>query len=244
MHRRLVLIILLLLTGLAVADDRSEYEELKLKISEQKRELSRFHGDRQYTEAMKSQKEIAELSRQALEVALKSPEIDNANAWNYHAKMMKEVGYFDEALEAVSKYLKTPLLKRNGFREGWSTRADIYKRRGDYEQAQKCYQKALQYADSPRERFQLAKQEANLYLKEAQPKKALDKIQDAEKLIPQIEEQHRLNAQRDVESILVKAYRDLDDATKARAAKYKVLELRRELLNAEIEKFNSEYPES
>jgi tetratricopeptide (TPR) repeat protein len=236
-------LITFLLTGLVLADDRSEYELLKLKISEQRRVLGRHHHDRQYTEAMEVQKEIAELSRQALAVALESPDIQDSGAWNHHANVLRDAGYTEEALEAVDQYMKTPLLKRNGFREGWTKRADIYKRQLDFNKAHECLGQALEYADSPRERFHILKSQANLYLKQAQPQNALAKVLVARKLISKMDENRRLNAERDVQSIFVKVYRDLGAGEKAREAKWKELEFRRELLDQEIERFNSEYPQ-
>jgi len=236
-------LIAFLLTGLALADDRSEYELLKLKISEQRRVLGLHHHDRQYSQAIAVQKEIAELSRQALDVALDSPKIQDSGAWIHHANVLRDTGYTEEALEAVDHYMKTPLLKRNGFRQGWTKRSDIYKRQLDFDKAQECLDHALEYAESPRERFHLIKAQAKLHLEQAQPENALAKALVARKLVTEIDENHRLNAERDMQSMLVKVYRDLGEAEKAREAKWKELELRRELLDQEIERFNSEYPE-
>ena len=233
----------LLLTGLVLADDRSNYEMLKLQISEQRRVLGRYHQDRQYPEAMKVQKEIAELSRLALDLALRSPDIGDAGAWKDHANVLKDAGYPQQALEAIDQYMKTPLLKRNGFREGWTKRADIYKRENEFDKAHNCLDRAMKYADEPREQFQILKTQANLFLKQADPQKALAKVMAANKLVPEIEEKHRLNAERDIQSLFVKTYKDLGASEKARVAKLKELELRRELLDEEIEHFNSDYPE-
>jgi tetratricopeptide (TPR) repeat protein len=233
----------LLLTGLALADDRADYDLLKLKISEQRRVLGRYHHDRQYDKALKVQEEVAELSRQALELALRSPEIQDSDAWKYHANILRDAGYTEEALEAVDQYMKTPLLKRNGFREGWTKRAEIYKRQLNYPKAQECLAKAMEYTNSPRERFQLLKTQAQLYLKQAEHENALEKAVLAQKLVADIEEAHRLNARRDMQSLFVKIYREMGESEKARDAKLKELELRQELLNKEIEQFNWEYPE-
>jgi len=236
-------LISLLLSGLAVADDKSDYESLKNKIGEQRRVLNEYHSNRQYPEAIKLQKEIAELSRQALELALKSPDIDDPGAWNYHANTLRDVGYTEDALKAVDRYMKTPLLKRSGFREGWSKRAGIYKKQRDFETAQECYRKALQYAESPKEKFQILKSQANLYLRQAEPRKALSKADEAGALIDQLEVDQRTQAQRDLQSILVKTYRDLGESEKARTAKLKELELKKALLDLEIQNFNTDYPQ-
>ena len=237
-----ILVIALFLCGLAVADDKSDYENLKNKIGDQRRVLNEYHSNRQYPEAIKLQKEIAELSREALDLALRSPDIDDPGAWNYHANTLRDVGYTEEALKAVGRYMKTPLLKRNGFREGWSKRAGIYKKQRDYDKAQDCYQKALQYAESPKEEFQILKNQANLYLRQAEPKKALSKAKEAEEMIPELEAEKRTNAQRDLQSILVKTYRDLGESEKAREAKLEELRLKKELLDREIEEFDRDYP--
>jgi tetratricopeptide (TPR) repeat protein len=235
-------LVCLLLCGPAVADDQSDYESLKNTIGEQRRVLNEYHSNRQYPEAIKLQKEIAELSRQALELALKSPDIDDPGAWNYHANTLRDVGYTEEALKAVDRYMKTPLLKRNGYREGWTKRAGIYKKQRDYDRAQDCYRKALQYAESPKEEFQIVKNQANLCLRQAQPRKALSKAEEAGALIEQLELNRRTQAQRDLQSILVKIYRDLGDSERARAAKLKELELKKALLDLEIQNFDIDYP--
>lgn len=241
-HTLKILVIALFLCGLALADDKSDYENLKNKIGEQRRVLNEYHSNRQYPEAIKLQKEIAELSREALDLALKSPDIDDPGAWNYHANTLRDVGYTEEALKAVDRYMKTPLLKRNGFREGWSKRAGIYKKQRDYDKAQDCYQKALQYAESPKEKFQILKDQANLYLRQAEPKKALSKAKEAEGVIPNLEAEKRTNAQRELQSILVKTYRDLGESEKAREAKLKELQLKKERLDQEIQEFDRDYP--
>ena len=237
-----ILFISLLLSGLAVADDKSDYESLKNKIGEQRRVLNEYHSNRQYPEAIKLQVEIAELSRQALELALKSPDIDDPGAWSYHANTLRDVGYTEEALKAVDRYMKTPLLKRSGFREGWSKRAGIYKKQRDYDRAQDCYRKALQYAESPKEEFQILKNQANLYLRQAEPHKALSKANEAEAIIPKLEAERQTQAQRDLQSILMKTYRDLGESEKARTAKLKELELKKVLLDLEIQNFDTDYP--
>ena len=236
-------LISLLLSGLAVADDKSDYEGLKNKIGEQRRVLNEYHSNRQYSDAIKLQKEIAELSRQALELALESPDIDDPGAWNYHANTLRDVGYTEEALKAVDRYMKTPLLKRSGFREGWSKRAGIYQKQRDYQTAQECYRKALKYAESPKEKFQILKSQANLYLRQAEPQKALTKADEAAALIEQLEADRRTQAQRDLQSIMIKVFRDLGESEKARTAKLKELELKKALLDLEIQNFDSDYPE-
>ena len=237
-----IALLTLLLTGLVLSDDRADYDLLKLKVSEQRRVLGQHHQNRQYTEAVRAQEKIAKLSREALKIALSSPDIPNSDAWRYHANVMRDSGYTEDALEAVSQFLKTPLLRRSGFREGWMKRADIYQKQLDYPMAQDSLAKALDYADTPPEQFQILKTQARLYLKAADTERALSRALSAEKLLADIEQEHRLNAQRDLQSPLIKVYRELGESEKAREAKLKELELRRELLNKEIEKFNSEYP--
>ena len=61
-------------------------------------------------------------------------------------------------------------------------------------------------------------------------------------MIPELEAEKRTNAQRDLQSILVKTYRDLGESEKAREAKLEELRLKKELLDREIEEFDRDYP--
>ena len=58
------------------------------------------------------------------------------------------------------------------------------------------------------------KSQANLYLRQAEPRKALTKADEAGALIDQLEADRRTQAQRDLQSILVKTYRDLGESEK------------------------------
>lgn len=234
----------LLLTGIAFADDRADYDALKNQISEQRRSLNRFDRDKDYTNAMKTQKELAESAKEALKIALDSPDIDDAEAWMYNVNVLKDAGYYEESLKALDQYFKTPLLKRSRHREGWTKRAWIYKRLEESDKAELAYAKALGYAETPRERFHIYREQANLLLQEGEAKKALPKVEAAQELVPQIEEERRLNAERDLQSLWVRTYKALGQADQARQAKQRELELRQLLLNQEIKRFEDEYPKA
>lgn len=234
----------LLLTGIALADDLSDYDNLKTRINEQRRVLRELHSNRQYSEAIQMQEAIAKLSNQALELALKSPEIDAPGAWKYHANTLREVGYTEEALQAVDAFMQTPLLKRNDFREGWTRRAEIHKRARDYQKAQDCYRQALQYSETPNEKFQIIKNQAELELKEAKPDRALERVKEAQVYLPELEPQRRTQAERTLQWLLVKIHKEAGNADAARAAKFKELELRKQILEQEIERFDADYPPS
>ncbi len=237
-----ILFIALLLFGLGWADDQADYDRLKASIQEQKRKLNKEHSLRHYGEAMATQKVLADLSNQALQLALKSPQIGDSGAWNYHADTLKDAGLHQEALEAVTKYLATPLLDRNGFRNGWRKRSQIYKRLGQPERALECLEQALTFSDDPRDQFYVYRDRANIHLDEAQPEDALRSAQKMTPLADTVDEKHHLSVSRDLQSTLVRVHKELGNAGEARQARRKEWELRKEILDADLANFDQKYP--
>ena len=239
---RRVCLLALLITGLTLADDRADYEHKKVDIQEQKRILNKYHSDRQYPQAIEQQKVVAKLADEALQIALNSAEIPNAPAWKYQADIMNEVGYADEALKAIDEYMKTPLLDRRGQMEGWKKRAQIYRRAKDFAKAKEATMKAFELADNPRDRFNLRRDIANADVRERQLTEATAEAKAMEMLLPEIEVDKAVQAQRDLEGLRVRIYRETGNAAAAREAKLKELELRKVLLDKELEDFDSKYP--
>lgn len=237
-------LVALLLTGWTFADDRSDYDAKKVEVEAQKRVLNEYHKLRNYPKAIEAQKEIAKLSQAALELALKSPQINNSGAWSYHADALIAAGLSDAALVALNNYFKTPLLDRNGHMNGWRKRAQIYRRASQHEMATKAYQQALVYASTPRDKFNLMRDQSNLYLELAETDHALKTTEQMPVLIQRMETDKQSAAQRDYQGILSRIYKDAGNATLARAAKLEELKMKLMLLNLEVQDFPSKYPES
>ena len=236
-------LVALFLTGLAWADDKADYERTQVEIQQMTRNLGQLQANKSYKEALRLQVQIADLSQKALDIALSSAELSNAKAWQYHAKTLKNVGHTEAALKALDNYFKTPLLDRNAQRDGWKKRAEIYARARDDKRALKAYEKALSLADDPRDAFALRRDIASRQIRMSEPDEALKQAQKMELLIDKMEASQRLRAQRNLQSLLVRIYRELGDATATRLAKFRELELRREMLQEEIDHFDQRYPD-
>jgi tetratricopeptide (TPR) repeat protein len=238
-----VCLLALLVIGTVWADDKADYERSKIDVQERMRELNRAHGLKSYEQAMKLQGEVAAMSRKALEFALKSPDIQDSGAWRFHSDTLRDSGFTEEALVALDAYFKTPLLDRNGKREGWKRRSQIYKRAGDMAQAQAALERALRLADKPNDEFNLRRDLANHFLKEQKPDAAFEQTTQMTSILSKLEADRHLSAQRDLQSVLQRVYEELGNAAAARQAKYEVLKLRLKLLQEEVDGFDARYPE-
>lgn len=238
-----ILLVFFIFSGLCWADDQADYDQIKAKIQEQKRELGRHHSRRHFAEAMATQKEIASLSKEALELALKSPHIGDAGAWNYHAGTLNDAGLHQQALEAVTRYLATPLLDRNGFRNGWRKRAQIYRRQANWDEALKCLDKALTFSDEARDKFYVYRDRAHIQLDQAEPESALRESEKMASVVESVEEKHRKAAQRDLQSTLVRVHRELGNAEQARTARRREMEFKKEILEFDLAHFDEKFPQ-
>ena len=239
---RLICLLALLTTGLLLADDRADYDRLKVELQEQKRILNRYHSDRDYAEAISQQDLIAENSRKALDMALKSAEIGNAGAWEFHARMLRDVGLTEEALRAVDEYLKTPLLERAKQKNAWKMKAQIYRRAKDHSAAEAAYRKAISLADEAHERFNLTRDIAGLKLRDSKVSEAQALAQQLRTMLAEIEAKRQASAERSLQGLLIRSYRETGDAEAARAARFKLLELRKAQVEEELAEFDHKYP--
>lgn len=238
----LFFIALLALTATTLADEQARYEKIRVEIEEQKRALNQYHRLRDYPSAMERQKEIAMLSRTALELALRSPDISNSRAWKAHANALAEAGLSVDALAALDEYLKTPLLDRSGHLGAWRKRAQIYRRAREDGKALAAYEGALQFVDNPRDRFHILKEQARILLDASNPAGAQELAQKMADLIPRVEEPRQKNFRRDYQSLMTRIFKASGQAGPAREAKWEELKLRLELLQEELERFPQRFP--
>lgn len=228
--------------GIALADDRYEYDRLKLEIQEQKRALNRHHSMKEYREAIVIQDKIAKLAGKALKLGLASPEIKDRGVWSYHADIMKDVGRNTDALEAVDAYMKTPLLNRNGRRHGWRKRYEIHKRSQDFKRAERALGRSLSFTDRVSDRFNSHRDLANLKLKSGSADSALDQANKMKALLGEFDEERRPSAQKTYQATLVKIYEEMGNASGARDARWNELKLKVLLTRRELDNFEQAFP--
>lgn len=238
------LLVTLVISGLAWADDIATYDRLKLEIQEQKRTLQRHHNSRDYATATRIQNEIAAISDKALQLGLDSPDIKDRTAWSYRADVMRDIGRYQDALKAIDSYMASPLLDREGTRQGWRKRYDVYKRMDDLESAEKALTQAIAYADKVNDRFYHRRDMANLKIKMGAPAQALTVTQEMVGLVSEFEAARQDKAQRDYQSTLVKIYEEIGKADEAREARRRELELSVKVAQKTLDDFEVSFPNS
>lgn len=230
-----VCLLILLLTCLGLADNKADYEHKLADIQEQKRLLNDYHLSRRYSDAIAQQRVIAEKSEEALKLARRSTEISDDEAWIFHADVLRDIGYSEQALKALEDYLNLPLLDQKKRMEGWKRRAQILRRAKNFEQAKSAYEKAYALAEVPRDEFYLRRELAGLEIAERKLTEAGVEAKAMEAMLPRINESERLRAQRDLQGLLARLYKESGDAAAAHQAKIRELRLRRDLLDKEIQ---------
>ena len=232
----------LLLTGLVAADAREDYDQLKDKIRQQRRVLNEYHSRKDYAEAARLKNQVKGLLDEALELGKKAPEVSQASLWNYHSSNLKDLGYFELALTAMENYLKSPLLDRNGFRDGWRKKAQIYRQTGDLESGGKAFERALTYAEKPQDQFGLRRELVNLGLKTSNREACDAQLQKMRELLPTLETDRQLKSEIDLVTLGGRVYRQFGESQLAREAKKREMTLRKQLLERELENFEAHYP--
>ncbi len=236
------LLLTVLISTVAWADDLANYDRLKLDIQEAKRTLQRHHNARDYATATRVQNEIAGLADKALQLGLQSPDIKARRAWSYQADVMRDIGRYQEALKALDAYMASPLLDRDGTRQGWRKRYDIYKRMEDNEAAEQALLKAISLADKVNDRFYHRRDLANLRLKRGQSAQALEVAKEMEQLLGQFESDRQTRVQRDYHSTLAKLYEEAGQAREAQESRRRELELSVKLAQRTLEDFERSFP--
>ena len=237
-----ICLLALLLLGISGADERSDYDRLKLDITEHKRELNQLHSKRDYKQAMLLQEKIAGLASQALELGLKSTDVKNRGVWIHYADVMKDLGRPEEALKAIDSYMKTPLLDRNGQRNGWRKRFEIYRKNEDYAKAEQALERALSLADKASDGFAYRRDMANLKLKMGRPQEALQQAEAMKAQIADMESAQRLRSESQYRATLVRIYEETGDSQRAEEARRRELQLKVELAERALDDFEVSFP--
>lgn len=224
-----------LLVSFAVADVKAGYEQQKADIQEQKRVLNRLHMERRYEEAMAQQKAVVALSEDALRSVLKSTDVPVGEAWLFHADILRDVGLTDQALQALDSYMRTPSLTREEQLQGWKKRTQIYRRARSLELYRAAFAEAYALADQPKEKFRLRMDRAGFELGEHNVTEAEEEIEPLRRLLLETDEEDRLSLERDLQSLLVRLYKENGDEVEWRKARQRELEVRIQLLERERE---------
>lgn len=237
------LLFVLLTVASTQADERARYDQMKVDINELKRELGEAHKLRRYPSAIELQEELTAAAQAAFQFAQETPGFHERGARIFYVDNLMAAGRYEAALEQLDIFLKTPLLERGGFREGWRKKSKIYQRLDDVQRTKESLLKALSYADDPHQQVQLTRELAQLELKQQNYESAEELARDIKELLPEVRGEQQLNAELGYLSLLVKLFRETDQTAEARAARLEEMKLRRRKLDQEINHFSHRYPE-
>lgn len=234
-------LVLLLLTCLGSADDKTDYQRRLAEVQEQKKLLNETHRARRYSEAPALQESAARKSEETLKFARASAEIPDDVAWMAHIELLRDIGYSDQALTELDSYLRLPLDLRKQM-EGWKRRAQVLRGQRNFVLAQSAYEKAYSLAEQPLDEFTLRRELAGMLVAERQIDGAQSEIEAMEALLERLDEAQQLRASRDLQNLLARVYKEQGDRAAAHQAKLRELQLRRELLDREIQELEKSAP--